>query len=151
MRLWPFRRKTSVLTDESLDRAIRAGVQFELSWFLEQPPEVQEVIARRRDRWLEDVTLAAGFAFLDPERVQLGLAAEDGDDEAEAVLAGLNAVDIARAMGHHAAQEAHSEPGQPTRPTMSGLGKRRQAAEDEREAGRRKGSLETFGAREKTA
>ncbi len=151
MNIWPFRKETheALLDDDSLDRAIRAGVQFDLAWFLNQPPEVQETIAARRDAWLEDLVVAAGYAILDPERTRLAMAAEDGDEEADATLEGLNALEVAKAMAFHAAQESSGAPPRPTRQTMSGLGERRRGAAAAREAGRRKGSC--FGAEEKTA
>lgn len=128
MRIWPFRRSLRPLVqldEDSLGRAIRAGVQFPLEWFLMQPPEVQETIALHRDRWLEDLTLAAAIANLDPERIRLHLAAQDGDEEAEAELTALTAVDIAEEMARHAAQGGPGGPqgGEPT--TMAGLGRRR--------------------------
>lgn len=130
MRIWPFRRRrqTVPLSEESLARAIRAGVQFPLEWFLSLSPEVQEAIALHRDRWLEDLTLAAAIANLDPERIRLHLAAEDGDEEAEAELTALNAVDIAEMMGRHAAQEGRGGPQEDGPTTMAGLGKRRSTA-----------------------
>lgn len=153
MRLWPLRRPAPsheiMLDDDALDRAIRAGVQFPLEWFLQQSPEIQEVIAKRRDRWLEDLVVAAGYAILDPERTQLGLAAEDGDEDAEAALVGLNARAVAEVMGRHAAREGAGELRRPTPLVMGGLGERRRVSTEEREAGRRKGSLAVFGAEEK--
>jgi len=151
--MWPPRKPTPprdlTLDDAGLDRAIRAGVQFPLDWFLSQPPDVQEAIASRRDLWLEDLVVAAGYAILDPERTRLGLAAENGDEDAEATLAGLNAREVAEEIGRRAARNGSGEP--PRRPpvSMSGLGERRQAATDAAEAGRRKGAL--FGAQERGA
>lgn len=146
MKFWPFNRSAPSLDEDSLDRAIRAGVQIPLEWFLTQPPEVQETIAARRDYWLEDLAVAIGYIMLDPERAQLAFAAEDGDEEAEAALTGLNAQAIAEAMGRHAAQEDRREPERPTPLSMGGLGERVQEATDKAEAGRRKGSF--FGAAE---
>lgn len=147
---WPFRRsappRAVPLDNDSLDRAIRAGVHFELKWFLLQPPEIQEAIAARRDLWLEDLVVAAGYAVLDPERTRLGMAAEDGDEEAEAQLTELNAHALAEVMARHAASEGAGEPQPAKRQTMSGMGERRREAAAEREAGRRKPSF--FGAEE---
>ena len=153
MKIWPFNHpeppREITLDDDALDRAIRAGVQFPLEWFLEQSPEVQEAIANRRAYWLEDLVVAAGYAILDPERTRLALAAEDGDEEAEGVLTGLNAQAVAEAMGRHAAREHVSEPQSSTSLSMAGLGERRQEAADKVEAGRRKPSF--FGAEEGVA
>tara|TARA_R110001583_G_scaffold31420_9_gene107492 strand:- start:5169 stop:5630 length:462 start_codon:yes stop_codon:yes gene_type:complete len=153
MKIWPFTSpepsREVTLDDHSLDRAIRAGVQFPLDWFLEQTPEIQEAIANRRDYWLEDLVVAAGYAILDPERTSLALAAEDGDDEAEEKLTGLNAQAVAEAMGRHAAREHVSEPQRPSSLSMGGMGERQREAADKVEADRRKS--EFFGAEEVTA
>ena len=153
MRLWPFKKADAptelTLDNDALDRAIRAGVQFPLDWFLSQTPEIQEAIATRRDYWLEDLVVAAGYAILDPERTQLALAAEDGDEEAEATLTGLNAQAIAEAMGRHAASEAPREPKRSKPQSMGGLGERRREATGKAEAQRRKSSF--FGAAEASA
>jgi hypothetical protein len=133
-----------LLDDDALDRAIRAGVHLELSWFLGQPPEVQEAIAARRDRWVEDMTVAVGYAILDPERMRLALAAEDGDEDAEVALTGLNAREVAEELGRRAARDDAREPQRETPLTMGGSGERRQAVEDEREAGHLRPSF--FGA-----
>lgn len=150
MKFWPFRRPAPRLEisidDDSLDRAIRAGVQIPFEWFLQQSPEVQLTIAIRRDRWLEDQHLAVAFAILDPERTMLSLAAEDGDEDAEADLTRLNGLALAKAMGEHAAREGSGTPPRSTPLSMGGMGKRRQAADDKAEAGRRKPSF--FGAAE---
>lgn len=149
MKLWPFRRSTPtvVLDDAALDRAIRAGVTFPLEWFLQQPPEVQETIAARRDLWLEDLALLVGYATLDPERMRLAAAAEGGDAEAEAALVELNARAIAEQMGRQAASKGAGAAPRPPAPSMAGFGKRRLEAAAAREAARRKGAL--FGAGEK--
>jgi len=154
MNYWPFAAPSEppreiTLDDQALDRAIRAGVQIPLDWFLEQTPEVQEAIAARRDYWLEDLVVAAGYAILDPERTRLALAAEDGDQEAEEVLTGLNAQAVAEAMGRHAARGRVSEPQSSKGLSMAGLGERQREAANELEAGRRKSSF--FGAVEATA
>tara|TARA_R100000458_G_scaffold59708_1_gene71302 strand:+ start:789 stop:1283 length:495 start_codon:yes stop_codon:yes gene_type:complete len=117
-----------ILDDDSLDRAIRAGVQFPLQWFLEQTPEVQEAIATRKDLWLEDLIVAAGYAILDPERTRLALEAEDGNEEAEQALTSLNAQAVAEVMGRHASQQSHTEAKEPKSYTMSGLGERQREA-----------------------
>ena len=147
MKIWPFRRSPPppvVLDDAALDRAIRAGVQFPLDWFLFQTPEVQETIAARRDLWLEDLALAIGYATLDPERMRLASAAEDGDEAAEAALVELNARTVAERMGRQAAARGAGAEQRPAAPSMAGLGKRRLEAAAAREAARRKGAL--FGA-----
>lgn len=153
MKIWPFTSpeppREITLDDDALDRAIRAGVQFPLDWFLEQTPEIQEAIANRRDYWLEDLVVAAGYAILDPERTRLALAAEDGDEEAEGVLTGLNAQAVAEAMGRHAARERVSEPQIPSSLSMGGMGERQREAAERVEAGRRKSSF--FGAVEGVA
>tara|TARA_R110001599_G_scaffold213117_1_gene410858 strand:- start:269 stop:730 length:462 start_codon:yes stop_codon:yes gene_type:complete len=150
MKIWPFTSseptREITLDDSALDRAIRAGVQFPLDWFLEQTPDIQEAIAARRDYWLEDLVVAAGYAILDPERTRLALAAEDGDEQAEEVLTGLNAQAVAEAMGRHAARERVSEPKRPDPLSMGGMGERQREAVERREAGRRKSSF--FGAAE---
>jgi len=128
--------KEVTLTEDSLDRAIRAGVQFELGWFLQQSPDVQEAIALRRDAWLEDLTVAAGFAVLDPERTLLGLAAEDGDEDAEATLEGLNAVALAEEVGRRIAQGDPCGATQSDSLSMGGVGKRRAETSAVREAGK---------------
>lgn len=133
MSLWPFRRRPDpprevTLDDASLDRAIRAGVQFPLDWFLVQTPEVQETIASRRDAWLEEVAVVMGYAALDPERTRLALAAEDGDAEAEGQLAALNARQVAELLGRRAASGGAGEPQRAAPATMGGLGKRRAEA-----------------------
>ena len=153
MKIWPFTSpeppREVTLDDHSLDRAIRAGVQFPLDWFLEQTPEVQEAIAARRDYWLEDLVVAAGYAILDPERTRLALAAEDGDQEAEEVLTGLNAQAVAEAMGRHAVRESASEPQRSSTLSMGGMGERQREAADKVEEDRRKSSF--FGAAEGVA
>lgn len=140
MKIWPFNKTapTILLDEESLDRAIRAGVQFPLDWFLAQPPEVQETIAARRDHWLEDLVVAAGYAVMDPERTLLSLQAEDGDKGAEEILANMNVQAIAEAMGHHASAEADREPPRRRSLSMGGTGERRAEAAAKVEAGRRK-------------
>ena len=150
MTLWPFKRtpRQVPLTDEALDRAIRSGVQFPLEWFLLQPPEVQETIAARRDMWLEDVAVMVGYAVMDPERTRLSLAAADGDEQADEALEEMDAVAIAEEIGRRVAQRGSGEPSRPILHTMSGVGERRQAAEESREAGQRKGSLSSFGGEE---
>jgi len=150
MNLWPFRRSAPrpevVLDDEALDRAIRAGVQFPLDWFLQQPPEIQETIAARRDLWLEDLALTLGYTTLDPVRMGLARAVQDGDEDAEAALVELNARTIAEQMGRQAARNGAGEAQPPPALTMAGIGKRRSDAAAKREAARRKGAL--FGAAE---
>jgi len=141
MKLNPFSQPEPTpevsLDNDSLDRAIRAGVQFPFEWFLSQTPEVQETIAERRDYWLEDLVVAAGYAILDPERTRLALEAEDGDEEAEATLAGLNARAIAESMGRHAATERHTEPQRSTNVSMGGMGERQAQAAKKALEGRR--------------
>lgn len=146
---WLFRRKPAprpevVLDDAALDRAIRAGVHFPLDWFLQQSPEVQETIAARRDLWLEDLAIALGYSTLDPVRMSLARAVEDGDEDAEAALVELNARTIAEQMGRQAASRGAGAAPPPVTPSMAGLGKRRVEAAAQREANRRKGAL--FGA-----
>jgi hypothetical protein len=141
MRFFKRKPATVMLTDESLDRAIRAGVAFPLDWFLAQTEDVQEVIAARRDRWLEDLTVAAGYAVLDPEATRLALEAEDGGDDAEAAIVEMNARAMAERMGRSVA--AKQSPGALS---MAGVGNRRREFEERREAGRRKPDLSDFGA-----
>tara|TARA_R110000744_G_scaffold130994_2_gene238976 strand:+ start:436 stop:897 length:462 start_codon:yes stop_codon:yes gene_type:complete len=145
MKLNPFSRSEPTfevaLDNDSLDRAIRAGVQFPLEWFLSQSPEIQETIASRRDYWMEDWVVAAGYAILDPERTRLALEAEDGSEEAEATLAGLNVRELAEAMGRRAATERPTETRGSNPLSMSGLGERQREATEKREAGRRKKSF----------
>lgn len=144
MRFWPFGNRTKTgqgpvevtLTDEALDRAIRAGVAFELSWFVQQTPDVQEAIALRRDAWLEDLVVAAGFAVLDPQRTLLGLAAEDGDEDAGDALEDLNAVALAEAVGRRIVQDGSYGEVKPEGLSMGGSGERRRDAEEVREAGK---------------
>ncbi len=133
MNYWPFtlspkKDREIILDDDSLDRAIRAGVQFPLQWFLEQSPEIQEAIATRRDLWLEDLAVVAGYAIMDPERTRLALEAENGNEEAEQALTGLNAQAIAEAMGRQVANKARTEPKSSQELSMAGLGERKREA-----------------------
>jgi len=144
MRFFKRKPATVMLTDESLDRAIRAGVAFPMDWFLSQTEDVQEVIAARRDRWLEDLVVAAGYAVLDPEGTRLALEAEDGDEDAEAAIVEMNARAMAERMGRNVA--ATQSPGaSPGALSMAGVGNRRKEFEERREAGKRKPSLSDFG------
>jgi len=141
MKLNPFSQPEPplelALDNDSLDRAIRAGVQFPFEWFLSQSPEVQETIAARRDYWLEDLVVAAGYAILDPERTRLALEAEDGDENAEAALAVLNAKALAEAMGRRAATERPTGPQAAGGLSMGGMGERQAQAAKKALAGRR--------------
>ena len=152
MKIWPFTKTAPeiLLDEDSLDRAIRAGVQFPLDWFLAQSPEVQETIATRRDHWLEDLVVAAGYAVMDPERTLLSLQAEDGDKGAAEILTDMNVQTIAEVMGQHAAKEADRGSQRRGSLSMGGTGERRAEAAAKVEAGRRKGSFGAFGGVEET-
>jgi hypothetical protein len=127
-RFWPFRRRRAapsyVLDDATLERVIRAGVSIPLEVFLAQPPEVQEAIALRRDAWVEEVALVAGYAAMDPERTRLALEAEDGSEEAAADLEALNAASLAAVLARRGAAGASPASEAPAPATMGGRGKR---------------------------
>jgi hypothetical protein len=131
MRFWKRKSNTPVvevlLDDDSLDRAIRSGVQFELTWFLSQSPEVQEAIAIRRDRWLEDVIVAAGYANLDPESTRLAILAEGGDEDAEVELESLNAGKVAGELERRRVLSPSGETSSDSGLTMGGFGERQAA------------------------
>jgi hypothetical protein len=141
MKLWPFRRPKPVeptrFDDAALDRAIRAGVLIPFEWFIHQPEEVQETIALRRDAYLEDLILTVGYAVLDPERMRLGLMAEDGDEKAGEELEELNLKTLADVVARRAAQGGSSGPLPPSDPSMGGFGKRRSEAAAKSEAASR--------------
>lgn len=129
-----FRRKPepeparATLDGETLDRLLRAGVPIPFEWFMVQPPEVQETIAAHADRYREDVLLAQALFIQDPEGMRLALALEDGDQDAEGELAKRAAEAIAAHLGGRGHSGAAGGAQAPTRPTMAGLGKRRQEA-----------------------
>jgi len=134
----PFRRRPPelALDEAAFDRWIRAQrPPFEL--FLSWPEEVQEALAQRGDAYLEDAATLIGYAVLDPERTRLGIAAADGDEDAEADLTLLNAKTLAAAMSR-VAQDAPQAP-EPASPlSFGGLGKRREERQETRQASKEK-------------
>jgi hypothetical protein len=143
---YPFRRPAPdpaleiELTEESFDRWLRAQ-RPPFEWFLGQPEDVQEALAARGDRYVEDCNVALGYAALDPTRARLGLALEDGDDDAEAELAVLNARTLAEAMGAQTAQNS-PQARQPSAPSsFVGVSKRREEAQEARETAKDEAGL----------
>ena len=136
----PFRKDPPALEPEPpvidetvFDRWLRAH-RPPLDWFAELTPGQQEVFAERGDLYAEDILVATGFAVQDPEGTRLGLAAIQGDEDAEAELTIRKAAELAaRVVGAQRSQIA-PEPTPALPPlSMGGLGERRQAADQERQ------------------
>lgn len=139
MRLWPFKKTVSrELDEDSFDRWLRAQ-RPPFEWFLALPEEEQEALAQRGDAYVEDVAGLYGFAAADPFGSTLALAAERGDEDAEAALAMRNAERAAAAR--QTPQIGPRGPRLSTPSSFAGVGKRRQAAEAAREVAQERPTL----------
>ena len=125
--MWPFRRKLPEVTNESYSRWLRAHRPPWLM-FLGLPVLQQEQLALLGDQFTNDVAIAFGYANVNPQLAEAGVAAAHGDPEGEETLARQVAVNLASKILGRMPPKAASRFAGPAE-TMAGFGERRNGAD----------------------
>lgn len=123
--MWPFRRRPE-LTEETYHRWLRAGRPPWL-FFLEQPEDVQEQLARIGDEHNQDIAVAIGYAVRDPELAEK-LVTGTEEEVGAATLASAVKQMAQRLAAREAAEDGPASSTEIPQGSMAGLGARRTQA-----------------------
>lgn len=131
------RRRELELDEAAFTRWLRA-LRPPFTWFLAQPPDTQEALARLGDEWMQGHALDVGYAVQNPAVAEAGLHAVD-DPAAEETLARALALGVAQRIAGKGPESPVAAPEPPPAPTLAGVGKRRQAAAERRQQAKDRG------------
>lgn len=137
------REEEPEVDNEAYHQWLRAG-RPDFMWFMRRSPMEREAMASIGDLHQQHIAIAIGYAVRDPRGCEAGVAAADGDVDAEQGLL----IDVATAMARkiQSMRSSQQEPESRPRETMAGIGERKRKAQEAQQEAEAKARPRMFGA-----